>query len=1081
MGTLGELPIGERVADRFRVDGVLGIGGMGVVYRAHDERLGVDVALKVLRSDFAQREGAFERFRQELLLARQISSPHVVRIHDLVLHDSRWLISMDLIDGGSLASLLEQHGTLPLEQALTIARQIALGLAAAHACGVIHRDLKPANVLLDREQRAFVSDFGVARATGVTGLTASGLIVGTPEYLSPEQARGESIDGRSDLFALGLMLFEMLTGRPAYEAGTPAEMLAQRMLRPAPPLRSVRPELPRWVEQLVIRLVALRPSQRLPTAEATVDAIDRRRVAAAPIDRARAIGWAAIGALAIGAVALSPAIERSVLPWLTEFTRAPARSAWLALPMSVSGGSADIARALDSLLGSAWLEAGVDVVDPGRVQRALALLGFDPESASRFPERLDGVVPHEQLLRPTLVIDDARVILDLAVLEPGAAAPLVSARTPALTIDSLPAALGRLAAEVGLPVDALTPAGWPTSLDVLARYGAALDAGPADSETLLAEVLAAEPQFAAAWLARLERAGRRAAAATRDQLAEAALEALRGVRGRDAERARALAQLTLGNADAAIAALAPMVQKTPMDLPLRVQHAEALEAAGRLAEAAVELDAVLAVDATNPAAKLDRGRIALQSGDAQLAIDRYLGNALQLFTRLADDSGRGDTLHALGVGYERLGRGAASREHFEQAARLRLASGDPGGAASSLRNLGYGLGIEGRFDEAWEVFARARALLEPLADAAALADLANDEGLIAEEAGDFVRAGERYREALAQRRAQGDAIGAGNAALNLGFLYLHGGETASARVHLLEAEAAFERGGDEVGMVRAGQKLALLDFNDGLLSAARGRLDAALAVSVRLQLIEEQAVSLAGLADLDRHAGQFGAALERLATAQGLFEQRGDARGQVEVLLGRAEIAALLEHWDEVESLLAPLASERPASAEQAAVVDLLLAEAAVAQDDTVTARERIAAALGAADDVGSHSLRVRAQLSHARWTAASGDDAGARAALAAADQLLARQSSTSLRLDREWTALHLATAASVQDDYIRALDAAKAAAPWSGSARLHRRAAERLSAAGLEQAAADAQAASTAAFEQLRASLTPETDAQRS
>src|SRR5690606_28560028 len=190
------------LADRFRVEGLLGMGGMGVVYRAHDTRLDVPVALKMLRPELATNSQAFDRFRQELLLARQVSSPHVVRIHDIAEHEGRWLISMDLVEGQSLEKLIDQRGRLPVDEAMGLLRQIAEGLDAAHRRGVVHRDLKPANVLVDRDGNAYISDFGVARSLGASGLTHSGTVVGTPEYLSPEQARAERADQRSDLYSL---------------------------------------------------------------------------------------------------------------------------------------------------------------------------------------------------------------------------------------------------------------------------------------------------------------------------------------------------------------------------------------------------------------------------------------------------------------------------------------------------------------------------------------------------------------------------------------------------------------------------------------------------------------------------------------------------------------------------------------------------------------------------------------------------------------------------------------------------------------------------------------------------------------
>ncbi|MGA9333076.1 MAG: serine/threonine-protein kinase, partial [Rudaea sp.] len=224
-GQLGlyELSSGDTLAGRFRIESMLGVGGMGMVYRAHDLALDVDVAIKLLRPELARRPESFERFRQELLLARQVSSGHVVRIHDIAQDASRWFISMDYIDGESLERRLDNNSRLPTDQALSIVHDLLDGLIAAHRSGVVHRDLKPANILIDKNESAFITDFGVARSLGTTGMTHTGMIVGTPEYLSPEQARGERVDARSDLYTVGLIAFEMLAGELPFNAGTPAE------------------------------------------------------------------------------------------------------------------------------------------------------------------------------------------------------------------------------------------------------------------------------------------------------------------------------------------------------------------------------------------------------------------------------------------------------------------------------------------------------------------------------------------------------------------------------------------------------------------------------------------------------------------------------------------------------------------------------------------------------------------------------------------------------------------------------------------------------------------------------------------
>ncbi len=392
-----ELRRDDFVAGRFRIGKLLGIGGMGVVYQARDEQLGVDVALKLLRPELASRPEAFERFRRELLLARQVSSPHVVRIHDLVQHGEVWLLSMDYVAGRSLQQVIDSDGPLAPERALHLTRQLALGLAAAHHRGVVHRDLKPANVLVTEADEALITDFGVAHSAGATGLTLSGVIVGTPEYLSPEQARAEPVDARSDLYALGLILHEMLTGKVPFSGGTPAEMLAQRIVRSPPSVASLRPDLPRFVVGLCDRLLDVRPAGRLPDAGAVVAAIDAQRLPRAPWRPTLNHGLAALLALVVLLLVVLPNSG-----WFghdsgpVEAT-APlsSRAALLVLPVAAPDTAADRAL-LDGLqreLSMRLQQAGVELIDPLRLDRARRELDITRQRIDDERERLAAALP----------------------------------------------------------------------------------------------------------------------------------------------------------------------------------------------------------------------------------------------------------------------------------------------------------------------------------------------------------------------------------------------------------------------------------------------------------------------------------------------------------------------------------------------------------------------------------------------------------------------------------------------------------------------------------------------------------------
>ena len=214
---------GTIVADRYRIVGLLGKGGMGEVYRADDLKLGQAVALKFLPKDVEKDGARLARFMSEVKVARQISHSNVCRVYDVSEVDGHHFISMEYVDGEDLASLLRRIGRLPKDKAIQIARQICAGLAAAHEQGILHRDLKPANIMIDGRGRARITDFGLAGLIEEIGGEVQS--AGTPAYMAPEQLSGKPASVRSDIYSLGLVLYELFTGRPAFSASSPAEVL----------------------------------------------------------------------------------------------------------------------------------------------------------------------------------------------------------------------------------------------------------------------------------------------------------------------------------------------------------------------------------------------------------------------------------------------------------------------------------------------------------------------------------------------------------------------------------------------------------------------------------------------------------------------------------------------------------------------------------------------------------------------------------------------------------------------------------------------------------------------------------------
>jgi len=275
------------LGDDYEVTGRLGAGGFAVVYLVRDVHLKRKLAVKVLSPDLITSHTTLERFRREAATVAQLSHPHIVPLHFVGQKDDLVYLAMEAIDGGSLADRLERERQLPINDAARIFGEVASALAHAHNRGVVHRDVKPQNVLLDSESgRALLTDFGIARTTDGGSLTASGIVVGTMAYLSPEQVSGEPADHRADIYALGVMAYEMLAGRAPFTGATPTAVMMKRLAGPPEPLRGVRREVPAALASLVDACLAADPNERIQNAADVARAVSGQSGASgAPLAR----------------------------------------------------------------------------------------------------------------------------------------------------------------------------------------------------------------------------------------------------------------------------------------------------------------------------------------------------------------------------------------------------------------------------------------------------------------------------------------------------------------------------------------------------------------------------------------------------------------------------------------------------------------------------------------------------------------------------------------------------------------------------------------------------------------------------
>jgi serine/threonine-protein kinase len=258
----GEIAVGATLLGRFQVERFLGRGGMGAVYLALDTRVGEQVAVKIMASNLADDPTAADRFRREVSAARKVTHPNVLRIHDLGEDQGLLFLSMEYFAGKTLAAVLAQRHSLPLGEARMVLEQVCQALAAAHRAGVVHRDLKPQNVLLNERGEVKVIDFGLAKASHSNTLTATGIILGTPDYMAPEQIRGQAVDHRADIYALGAMTYHVVCGRPPFVADSPIALTFLHCSEPPTPPRQVKADVPEVLEAAILRCLAKRPDDR---------------------------------------------------------------------------------------------------------------------------------------------------------------------------------------------------------------------------------------------------------------------------------------------------------------------------------------------------------------------------------------------------------------------------------------------------------------------------------------------------------------------------------------------------------------------------------------------------------------------------------------------------------------------------------------------------------------------------------------------------------------------------------------------------------------------------------------------------
>jgi serine/threonine-protein kinase len=286
--------VGEVLSDRYELEELVGSGGMSSVYRAHDRLLDRKVALKILHEQYTADDDYVERFRREARAVATLSHPNIVTVIDRGEHESKQFIVFEYVDGENLKRLIERRGPAPVTTALELAMQVARGLSFAHQQGLVHRDVKPQNVLLNGDGQAKVTDFGIARSLDVKhGMTQTGTVLGTSDYIAPEQAQGQRVDEHTDVYSLGVVLYELLTNEVPFPGENFVAVAMRHINEPPPPIRDKRPDVSPRLEAAVHRAMAKQPGDRFQTMAEFCQELEANlaeaqgTVVAAPLPRAR--------------------------------------------------------------------------------------------------------------------------------------------------------------------------------------------------------------------------------------------------------------------------------------------------------------------------------------------------------------------------------------------------------------------------------------------------------------------------------------------------------------------------------------------------------------------------------------------------------------------------------------------------------------------------------------------------------------------------------------------------------------------------------------------------------------------------
>ncbi len=906
------LTSGHLLAQRYEILSLLGEGGMGAVYKAKDVELNRLVALKVIRPDLARNRAILDRFKQELILATQVTDRNVVRIYDLGEAEGMKFITMEFVEGEDLAHILHQRTKLPPHEAVVVIEQVCRALAAAHNVGVIHRDLKPQNIMWEKTGRILVMDFGLAKTLEGERMTQTGAMVGTMEYMSPEQALAQNLDQRSDIFSLGLIFYELLTGQTPFRADSALASLIKRTQERVVPVAEFDSSIPQELSQIVGRCLERDVALRYQSAaELLADlelwqgtgksGIIAARLRPGPArwatENQRLLAGAAVLLLLLVAVVgyFLTRPRTAVLPAAKQEAPAARPRSLAILPFRNSSGDAkddwigsSVADMLSTDIGQS---AHLHTVPTDRLHQVLSDLhvgsdaAVDPDTLRRVAQfsSADVLVSGQYARFGDQIVIDA-TIRDLVHDQ------TVPVKAQALVKD-LPAAIDSLADSVRknlslsasvveeLKAQSFKPNS--NSVDalrefnegsVLIRAGKNLDAlkhlqlaTQEDPDFALAFSMLADAQAGLGFQNDAEQSSIRALNLSQNQnlpLPEKYLISASNAR-------------IMKDQKKAIEAYENLSKSLPGDVDVQYELGVLYLQSGEYDKARATFAKVLQSDPKNIKALWQTGVVDNLTGNPQAALDA-LTQGLTLTIQFDNQEQRALILLSMGTSYRLLNKPEEALHNYQESIAINQKIGQKWGISAALNEMADVQATGGKLDAALESYNKSLALLREIGMKGGVADTLNDMGTIYQDLGKFDQALDVYKQALQIQRETGDQAYEAQCLNNIASVYLTIGDNDNAFTYYQQALQLREKLGVPGDLAETLEGLSEAYTVTGQYEQAMTGLMRALELGRKAGDVHSVALVSRQMGLVFEYQGRFGAAVKSMLDAVKSFRQQGE-------------------------------------------------------------------------------------------------------------------------------------------------------------------------------------------------------------